>query len=112
MNYKNDIRKIIKQINFYPKNSKKILDNWIDSISIDWPISRRRYYATPIPIWYSENLIALAPKGTYTEPWKQNPPKESEVIDAKTKKVLGVIKNSPKNKWTGEERVIDTWFDS
>ncbi len=112
MKFKNDIRKIIKQINFYPKVSKKILDNWIDTISIDWPISRRRYYATPVPLWYSENLIAIAPEGIYTEPWKEDPPKNSEVIEAKTKKVLGKVSDFPKNKWIGETRVLDTWFDS
>ncbi|MBU4387826.1 class I tRNA ligase family protein, partial [Candidatus Dependentiae bacterium] len=112
LDFKDDIRRIIKDINFYPKNSKKILDAWIDSVSIDWPISRRRYYATPIPLWYSENLIALAPQGTYIEPWRQDPPKESEVLDLETKKVLGTIADYPKNKWVGEERVLDTWFDS
>ncbi|MCK5449564.1 valine--tRNA ligase [Candidatus Pacearchaeota archaeon] len=112
MDFKEDMRKIVKDINFYPKNSKKILDSWIDSVSIDWPISRRRYYATPIPLWYSENLIALAPQGNYIEPWRQAPPKESEVIDKETKKVLGTVADYPKNKWVGEERVLDTWFDS
>ena len=112
MDYKDDMRKTIKKINFYPENSKKIIDTWIDSVSIDWPISRRRYYATPVPLWYSENLIALAPEGSYTEPWKTSPPKEAEVIDAKTKKVLGTVADYPKNKWEGEERVLDTWFDS
>lgn len=109
---KDDIRRISNDINFYPKNSKKILDSWIDSVSIDWPISRRRYYATPIPLWYSDDLIALAPQGNYMEPWRQNPPKESEVIDAETKRVLGTVADYPKNKWVGEERVLDTWFDS
>ncbi len=112
MDYKDDMRKITKEINFYPQNSKKILDSWINSVSIDWPISRRRYYATPVPLWYSENLIALAPQGKYTEPWREDPPKESEVIDAKSNKTLGAVSDFPKNKWKGEERVLDTWFDS
>ena len=112
MDFKDDMRKTIKKINFYPKNSKKILDTWIDSVSIDWPISRRRYYATPVPLWYSDNLMAIPKKGTYVEPWKTSPPKDAEVIDAKTKKVLGTVADYPKNKWEGEERVLDTWFDS
>jgi valyl-tRNA synthetase len=112
LNIKKEIKQIANKINFYPKNSKKILDSWIDSVSIDWPISRRRYYATPVPLWYSENLIALAPQGTYIEPWKTSPPKNAEVIDAETKKVLGTVADYPKNKWAGEERVLDTWFDS
>ncbi|MBU2576604.1 MAG: valine--tRNA ligase [Nanoarchaeota archaeon] len=112
LDFKKDMKRIIKDINFYPKNSKKILDSWIESVSIDWPISRRRYYATPVPLWYSESLIALAPLGTYTEPWRQAPPKNSEVIDTKSKKIIGTVADYPKNKWKGEERVLDTWFDS
>ena len=112
IDFKNDMRRIIRDINFYPKNSKKILDAWINSVSIDWPISRRRYYATPVPLWYSDNLVALALQGKYVEPWRQSPPKESEIIDARTKKILGKVADYPDTKWKGEERVLDTWFDS
>jgi len=112
LDIKKDIKKIIKKINFYPINSKKILDDWIESVSIDWPISRRRYYATPVPLWYSGDKIALGKKGVYVEPWKKHPPKDAEVIDKKTRKKLGTVKDFKDAKWEGETRVLDTWFDS
>ena len=38
------IRDLGSKIIFYPSMHKQILMNWLESISIDWPISRRRYY--------------------------------------------------------------------
>jgi valyl-tRNA synthetase len=112
LEFKKDIKSITKKIKFYPKESVKILNDWIDSISIDWPISRRRFYATPIPLWHceDENLIALPPAGEYYIPWKQSPPKESEVY--KNGKKIGKINDFKNKKWMGEERVFDTWMDS
>lgn len=112
IDFKNNIRKILKDIKFYPESSRKIIDDWIDSISIDWPISRRRYYATPVPLWYHKNLVALVPEGSYIEPWRESPPKNAEVIDVETKQPRGKVADYPKAKWQGEERVLDTWFDS
>jgi len=40
------MRELGSQIKFYPKMHQQILMNWLDSIKIDWPISRRRYYGT------------------------------------------------------------------
>ncbi len=108
---KDKIRKIAKDINFYPRESKRILDNWIDSISIDWPISRRRFYATPIPLWKSEdNLIVIPKEGKYYVPWKQSPPKDADVL--KDGKIVKKIKDFKNKKWIGEKRVFDTWMDS
>lgn len=110
LNIKEDIRKISRKIDFYPEESRKILESWIDSISIDWPISRRRFYATEVPLWYSEDLIAISPKDKYYRPWKESPPENAEVI--RKGKVIGKVKDFPKTKWVGETRVLDTWFDS
>ncbi len=111
LEFKEDIRKVSKKINFFPPESKKILDNWIDSIAIDWPISRRRFYATPIPLWHSKSgLIALPPSGRYYQPWKESPPKGSEIL--KNGKLVGKIEEFSKENWQGETRVFDTWFDS
>ncbi len=112
---KEKIRKLAKKdINFYPEISRKILEDWIDSISIDWPISRRRFYATEIPLWYSEKdgkkLVALPVEKNYYRPWKDKVPSNAEVwIDGKNsgKKVSDFDFD-----WTGETRVFDTWMDS
>lgn len=99
--FKEDMRKLADEINFYAPASKQILLNWINSVSIDWPISRRRYYATEIPLWYCKTCgeKILPPKGRYYQPWREAPP----------------IKACPKcggRGFVGEERVFDTWFDS
>ncbi|MFZ5954904.1 MAG: valine--tRNA ligase [Nanoarchaeota archaeon] len=110
--FKKEMKKISDEINFYPEESKKILIDWIESVSIEWPISRRRFYATPIPIWHAkddENMVALGKEGKYHEPWKVNPEKDFEVY--KNGKKLGFAKDFNKE-WIGETRVFDTWMDS
>lgn len=111
MEFKDKIREIAKKIEFYPEESKKILDDWLNSISFDWPISRRRFYATPIPLWQSKDGKTALPKaGEYYIPWKKSPPLDSEVY--KNNKIVGKLKDFPKETWKGEERVFDTWMDS
>ncbi len=112
---KEKVREIAeKDINFYPEHSRKNLNSWIDSISIDWPISRRRFYATEIPLWYAKNdkkqLVALPNKLKYYQPWKKDVPQEAEVwCDGKN---TGKIVSDYNLEWVGEVRVFDTWMDS
>ena len=89
------------QIKFYPEMHKQILMNWLDSISIDWPISRRRYYGTEIPIWYCKNCSeAFVPEpGKYYRPWKDQCPADK-------------CEKCGKTEFIGEERTFDTWMDS
>lgn len=114
LQFKKEIKKISKKIKFYPEFTRKILDDWIEAVNIDWPISRRRYYATPIPLWNAEQngkkLIAVGNPGKYYEPWKQEPENSFEVFSEDKK--IGHVKDFKNLKWQGETRVLDTWMDS
>jgi len=112
LDFKNNLKTLSKKIKFFPKSAKKILDDWINSVSIDWPISRRRYYATEIPLWYSKDksLIAIPKPGKYHQPWKESPPKDAEVF--RNKKLAGKVSDFQNENWVGEVRVFDTWMDS
>ena len=70
------MKKLGSEIEFYPNMHKQILMNWLESISIDWPISRRRFYGTEIPIWYcNECSEPFVPEpGKYYRPWKDSCP--------------------------------------
>ncbi|MBI2145093.1 class I tRNA ligase family protein, partial [Candidatus Woesearchaeota archaeon] len=99
--FKEKMLKIAKEVKFYDETSRQMLTDWINSVSIDWPISRRRYYATEIPLWYCKkcNEAVVPEKGRYYQPWKEPAPIKS------CKKCSG-------KEFVGEERVLDTWFDS
>lgn len=45
------LRETVDNMKFYPPESKEILVSWINSVSVDWPISRRRFYGTEVPLW-------------------------------------------------------------
>jgi len=99
--FKKEILKLADEMRFFAPESKQILIDWVNSIDIDWVISRRRYYGTEIPLWYCEGCgyIYVPEPGRYYQPWREPPP-----ID-KCPKCGG-------KKFRGEERTFDTWFDS
>ncbi len=70
------LKKLGSEIEFFPSMHKQILMNWLDSINIDWPISRRRFYGTEIPIWYCNNCSEphVPEPGKYYKPWKEKSP--------------------------------------
>jgi len=98
--FKEEMLKIAKELEFIPEFHRQLLINWINSITKDWPISRRRYYATEIPIWYCKKCgKPFVPKpGKYYRPWKEKPPFEKCECGS--------------TEFIGEERTFDTWFDS
>ena len=110
------IAELADEINFTPPRNKQFLLDWMENISIDWPISRRRWYHTEIPIWYSEDQkkVIVPPTGIYVQPWCESPPPNSRVLDRETKEDLGEWSDlmGSLGDIQGEEKVFDTWMDS
>ena len=95
------MRKLGEEVTFHPNMHKQILMNWLDSINIDWPISRRRYYGTEIPIWYCKKCSEphVPEPGKYYKPWNEKCP------------ISNCVK-CDSTEFIGEERTFDTWMDS
>ena len=95
------MRKLGEEVTFHPKMHKQILMNWLDSINIDWPISRRRYYGTEIPFWYCKKCSEphVPEPGKYYKPWNEKCP------------ISNCVK-CDSTEFVGEERTFDTWMDS
>ena len=110
------MRELSDEINFVPPRNKQFLLDWMENITIDWPVSRRRWYHTEIPIWYSEDRtkVVTPPHGTYVQPWRDSPPDDSVVMDRDSRKELGQYSDlkSELGILEGEEKVFDTWMDS
>jgi valyl-tRNA synthetase len=100
-NFVDQLRNYTDEMNFHPPESKQILLGWLDNISMDWPITRRRFYGTEVPLWYCTqcDYIHVPKSGLYYQPWKDPAP----------------IKTCPKcrnEEFRGDERIFDTWIDS
>jgi valyl-tRNA synthetase len=101
LEYIPQLRDLAMKLNFHPEMHRQILLNWLDSVAIDWPVSRRRFYGTEIPIWYCNSCKAplLPEQGRYYRPWKEKPPFEK-------------CEKCGATEFTGEDRTFDTWMDS
>ncbi|ABK77692.1 valyl-tRNA synthetase [Cenarchaeum symbiosum A] len=95
------IRELSKDLQFHPPMHRQILENWLDSVSMDWPISRRRYYGTEIPVWHCASCSEpyVPEPGRYYRPWMEQCPADSCASCGGTK-------------FEGEQRIFDTWMDS
>ncbi|MBE5728174.1 class I tRNA ligase family protein, partial [Candidatus Parvarchaeota archaeon] len=54
VSFKDKLKDLTNHLNFIPDWSRELLMNWIGT-ALDWPVSRRRFYGTEIPIWYCKN---------------------------------------------------------
>ena len=99
-----ELMKIAKETSFFPEHHRQILIDWQNRVTVDWPVSRRRFYGTELPIWYcnacNEPVLPEPGEPHYYQPWKEDPP------------FTKCFKCGAEAGFTGEERTFDTWMDS
>ena len=109
--FKDNIKEIANKIRFYPPESKEILEKWVDSIAIDWYYFKKAFLCKSNSSRHSsDGSVAVPSPGKYYQPWREQVPQDAEVF--KKGKFTGKRVKDLKLEWKGDERVLDTWFDS
>ncbi|MAG18084.1 MAG: isoleucine--tRNA ligase [Candidatus Diapherotrites archaeon] len=108
-----DIRKkmlkLNEGVNWYPSWGQDRFKNWLDSLG-DWPISRQRYWGTPLPIWLCDSCETRTVISSQKELKKHYKGKIKDLHKPWIDKVEWKCKCKGNVKRVSE--VMDVWFDS
>ena len=98
-----------KEITWIPDWMQLRMKAWLEGIN-DWPVSRQRYWGTPLPIWYDPDSGEKIVIGSLKELKKYS---GQDVKDLHKPGIDAIeIKSSSGKKLTRVPEVLDVWFDS
>lgn len=105
-------KKILKsneEVNWIPKYMELRMKAWLEGIS-DWPISRNRYWGTPLPIWICDKCDKKIVVGSIKELEKKSGEKINDIHKPDIDKITW--KCGCKGDIKRVSEVLDVWFDS
>jgi isoleucyl-tRNA synthetase len=105
-------KKILKdneETTWIPSWMKTRMKAWLEGVS-DWPISRKRYWGTPLPIWICDKCNKKLVIGSIDELRKLSKVKKIELHKPEIDKIE--IKCECGNNMKRVSEVLDVWFDS
>ncbi len=106
---KEQLLKENEKIRWIPDWAKFRMKAWLEGIS-DWPVSRNRYWGTPLPIWICKECGNKKVVGSINELEKLSGKKVKEVHKPEIDEIL--IECQCKGKMKRIDAVLDVWFDS
>jgi len=98
-----------RKIQWHPGFMYKRYEHWVEGLSLDWCLSRQRFFGVPIPVWYKldaqgkclyDEVILPDPGALPVDPLDEAPPGYDE------------SQRDKPGGFTGDPDVFDTWATS